>query len=467
MDVVVHHRDARQDRRHAVAVQRRYQRDRAAGAGDRALVPERLGQHSPGDHQGRQRRVEGAARRRPPALQLDGRAGRCQRAQVRVERRPHALDRLVGHESQRDGRGGLVGDDRPVLGRVAARDRVDVERRQRERPPVELGGRAGVERRDAAGCQLAGARGQRRPAGDLLRRRVADVGPQGRRDQAVAGAGAVDQRRQHVGGVQAGAAVLARVHVAGARHDAQAAGDDPADADREQWPAVGHEAAVEHQRRVVAAAARVEPAHRYPLLELSTASLVSGAFLVYESVWVAVAIAALLMLMPAIALIDIEHRIIPNRVMYPSLVAFPVYLVVARLAGAPVDLVRMVAGFALFGGALFVIALVSRGMGMGDVKLASLIGLVLGSLGLRYVGVAAGAAIALGGVGAHRRAADRPDPEGGDPVRPLPGCGRRHRRLLGRRRSPTGTSGRSSASDRVAATPNSAFDLRKSTLRDV
>jgi leader peptidase (prepilin peptidase) / N-methyltransferase len=106
------------------------------------------------------------------------------------------------------------------------------------------------------------------------------------------------------------------------------------------------------------------------------------------------------MLMPAIALIDIEHRIIPNRVMYPSLVAFPVYLVVGRLAGAPVDLVRMVAGFALFGGALFVVALVSRGMGMGDVKLASLIGLVLGSLGLGYVGVAAGAAIALGGVGA-------------------------------------------------------------------
>jgi leader peptidase (prepilin peptidase)/N-methyltransferase len=37
---------------------------------------------------------------------------------------------------------------------------------------------------------------------------------------------------------------------------------------------------------------------------------------------------------------------------------------------------------------------------MGDVKLAALIGLVLGSLGLRYVGVAAGAAILLGGLGA-------------------------------------------------------------------
>ena len=139
---------------------------------------------------------------------------------------------------------------------------------------------------------------------------------------------------------------------------------------------------------------------RYPLLELSTALLFSGAFLAYESVWIAVAIAFLLMLMPAIAAIDIEHRIIPNRLMYPALVAFPVYLTLARLFGAPVDLVRMLIGFVSFGGALFVVAFVSRGMGMGDVKLASLIGLVLGSLGLRYVGVAAGAAIVLGGFGA-------------------------------------------------------------------
>src|SRR5437867_8960158 len=139
---------------------------------------------------------------------------------------------------------------------------------------------------------------------------------------------------------------------------------------------------------------------RYPLLELSTAALFSGAFLVYESLWVALAVACLLMLMPAIAAIDIEHRIIPNRLMYPALLAFPVYLTIARVAGAPVDLVRMLEGFALFGGALFVVAFVSRGMGMGDVKLAALIGLVLGSLGLGYVGVAAGAAIVLGGIGA-------------------------------------------------------------------
>jgi leader peptidase (prepilin peptidase)/N-methyltransferase len=86
--------------------------------------------------------------------------------------------------------------------------------------------------------------------------------------------------------------------------------------------------------------------------------------------------------------------------MYPSLIAFPVYLVVAHLVGAPVDLVRMVLGFLVYGGGLFVVALVSRGMGMGDVKLAALIGLVLGSIGLGLVGVAAGAAILVGGLAA-------------------------------------------------------------------
>jgi leader peptidase (prepilin peptidase)/N-methyltransferase len=139
---------------------------------------------------------------------------------------------------------------------------------------------------------------------------------------------------------------------------------------------------------------------RYPLLELATAVVVAVPFGLYESVWVAFAVAALLALMPAIAAIDIERRIIPNRLMYPALIAFPTYLVVARIGGAPVDLLRMAIGFLAFGGGLLIVALLSRGMGMGDVKLAGLIGLVLGSLGLRYVGVAAGAAILLGGLGA-------------------------------------------------------------------
>jgi leader peptidase (prepilin peptidase)/N-methyltransferase len=138
----------------------------------------------------------------------------------------------------------------------------------------------------------------------------------------------------------------------------------------------------------------------YPLTELATAALVVGAAIVYESVWVIVAVGALLSMMPAISLIDIRHHIIPNKLMYPSLIGFPVFLVVARLFDAPVDLTRAGIGFLAFGGGLFLVALISRGMGMGDVKLAALIGVVLGALGLGYVGVAAGAAIVFGAVGA-------------------------------------------------------------------
>ena len=139
---------------------------------------------------------------------------------------------------------------------------------------------------------------------------------------------------------------------------------------------------------------------RYLLLEVSTAAVIVGAFLVYDDPLIAGAVAALLALMPVISVIDLEHRIIPNKIVYPALVAFPVYLVAAKFAGAPVDLERMVIGFLAYGGGLFVIVLISRGMGMGDVKLAALIGIVLGALGLGQVAVAAGAAIVLGGVGA-------------------------------------------------------------------
>jgi leader peptidase (prepilin peptidase)/N-methyltransferase len=137
----------------------------------------------------------------------------------------------------------------------------------------------------------------------------------------------------------------------------------------------------------------------YPLLELSTAALFVGAFAFFDDLWVGALIAALLSLMPAITVIDVQHRIIPNRLMYPALIAFPLYVVVAFAAGGDVDPVRAALGFAIFGGGLFLVAAVSGGMGMGDVKLAALEGVALGALGLRFVGAAAAAAILLGGVG--------------------------------------------------------------------
>jgi leader peptidase (prepilin peptidase) / N-methyltransferase len=135
----------------------------------------------------------------------------------------------------------------------------------------------------------------------------------------------------------------------------------------------------------------------YPLTEAVTAALVVAAAVVYASIWVDVMVGLLLVMMPAIALIDIRHRIIPNGLTYPSLLFFPVFTLVARLFNAPIEPLRSLEGLAIYGGGLFVIAFVSRGMGMGDVKLAGVIGAALGGLGLRYVGVAAAAGILFGG----------------------------------------------------------------------
>lgn len=144
---------------------------------------------------------------------------------------------------------------------------------------------------------------------------------------------------------------------------------------------------------------RISPV--YPLLELGTAGLFAGAALAFEDPWIAVLMAPFLALLLVLALIDLRHRILPNRLVYPSFLIAAPYLVIARVAGAPVDLVDAGIGLVAYGGGLLALALLSpRGMGMGDVKLAGLIGLVLGALGIRYVGVAAGLAILLGGVAA-------------------------------------------------------------------
>ncbi len=140
---------------------------------------------------------------------------------------------------------------------------------------------------------------------------------------------------------------------------------------------------------------------QYPLTELATAALFVGAALRFERILAAAMMGPFLGLMLAVALIDARTRIIPNRLVYPALIGFPLVIVAGWLVGGGVSLPRASLGFLAYGGSLFVVALISpRGMGMGDVKLAALIGLVLGSLGVRYAIIAALSGILLGGLGA-------------------------------------------------------------------
>jgi leader peptidase (prepilin peptidase)/N-methyltransferase len=143
--------------------------------------------------------------------------------------------------------------------------------------------------------------------------------------------------------------------------------------------------------------ARISP--EYPIVEAGTALLFALAAVRLPDD-VAILVAPFLGVMLAAALIDLRHRIIPNRLVYPAVVVFAVGIVAAWAVGVDVSPVRAALALLAYGGALLVLALVSpAGMGMGDVKLAGLIGMVLGTIAWKYVVVAAAGGALLGGVG--------------------------------------------------------------------
>jgi leader peptidase (prepilin peptidase)/N-methyltransferase len=137
------------------------------------------------------------------------------------------------------------------------------------------------------------------------------------------------------------------------------------------------------------------------LTELGTAALFVAAAAVFPSLVHSLLVAPFLGLMLAVALIDVRWRIVPNRIVYPALVGFGVALLAGDLLGGGADVVNGLVGMAAYAVPLLLLALVApRGMGMGDVKLAALIGLVLGAFGLAYVAIAAAVGTILGGLGA-------------------------------------------------------------------
>jgi leader peptidase (prepilin peptidase)/N-methyltransferase len=114
---------------------------------------------------------------------------------------------------------------------------------------------------------------------------------------------------------------------------------------------------------------------RYPLVELLTAGVFAAvvavdgldADLVLELPFVAALI--------ALAAIDIDHRLLPNKIVYP----LAAWGVLATLLVDRGDLVEhLAAGLGAFTFLLLAVIAYPRGMGMGDVKLAGAMGLFLG-----------------------------------------------------------------------------------------
>lgn len=101
-----------------------------------------------------------------------------------------------------------------------------------------------------------------------------------------------------------------------------------------------------------------------------------------------------------LSFIDLEHHRLPDRLTMPSYVVVGVALVVPALAYGQWDayLRAWIGAAAMFAG-YFILALINpAGMGMGDVKLAGVLGLVLGYIGWSFVFVGFFAAFFAGAI---------------------------------------------------------------------
>lgn len=168
---------------------------------------------------------------------------------------------------------------------------------------------------------------------------------------------------------------------------------------------------------------RVRISARYPLVELGTAVFFGGVAwwvlaggtasgeaqtssttgLVSTTAAVAVTLTAFLYLAAvtvALAMIDLDTHSLPNRIVLPAYpVAAILLTVTAFLAGDPGRLLASLIGAAvLFGFYLLMALAYPAGMGLGDVKLAGVLGLYLGWLGWAPLIVGAFSAFLLGGL---------------------------------------------------------------------
>ncbi|MDD4239676.1 MAG: prepilin peptidase, partial [Desulfotomaculaceae bacterium] len=113
---------------------------------------------------------------------------------------------------------------------------------------------------------------------------------------------------------------------------------------------------------------------QYPLVELAVGILFLLSYLKYGLTLAALRTAVLFAVVTAATVIDWRYRIIPDRLNLAGLLLGVVLIFESREV-----LTANAIGFLAGGGILYLVALVSRGgMGGGDIKLAAVMGLLLG-----------------------------------------------------------------------------------------
>lgn len=144
---------------------------------------------------------------------------------------------------------------------------------------------------------------------------------------------------------------------------------------------------------------------RYPLIEVGLAAAFVGCLIAFEdNGWEIALGCAFCSTLAVITLTDLELRIIPTKVLIVSAVIGAGLAVGAGTESLDERAIAAVAAFA----ALFAVAFVSpRGMGMGDVRLAGVMGLYLGRAvaPALLIGFAAGALYGMALIARHGSAA--------------------------------------------------------------
>jgi leader peptidase (prepilin peptidase) / N-methyltransferase len=123
------------------------------------------------------------------------------------------------------------------------------------------------------------------------------------------------------------------------------------------------------------------------LISAAVALLFGASGLRFGADWALPAYLVLAASLLVVSVIDLEHYVIPNRIIYPTLgLSLPVLTIAAALDHRWDDLLHALVGGAAAWTVLLLVHLVSpRGMGFGDVRLAFVLGLHLGWLGYGHV----------------------------------------------------------------------------------